>query len=73
MHNAPPFFENPSCEHTTSASLSLHPSSHTLPHTSLVHNSTLPSLSVEPPTNLIEPLLSQAAEYVNNYYLTHLF
>lgn len=42
----------PSCRHTTSASRSVHPSSHTVPHWPDKYSSTRPSLGLSPPTSL---------------------
>ena len=49
--------ENPSCLQTTWASIELHRSSHTVPHTPLTQTSTRPSRDEEPPTSLTEPLV----------------
>ena len=46
---------NPSCLHTTLASLLSHPSSHTVPHSLLIQISTLPSKGLKPPDNLTSP------------------
>ena len=46
---------NPSCLQTTLASLSSHPSSHTVPHSLLIQISTLPSKGLKPPDNLTSP------------------
>ena len=48
---------NPSWLHTTLASLEFQPSSHTVPHWSLMQISTRPSNWPEPPTSLISPVL----------------
>ena len=53
--HAPLSTSNPSCLHTTRASLELQLSSHTVPHTPPMHTSTLPSLSFDPPISRTSP------------------
>ena len=50
-----PVYAYPSCLQTTVASVLSHKSSHTVPHWSLMHTSTLPSYWLEPPTRRTSP------------------
>ena len=63
-HNQPTFMNwfmqiyllpYPNCLQTTVASVLSHKSSHTVPHWSLMHTSTLPSYWLEPPTRRTSP------------------
>ena len=49
--------ENPSCLHTTTASLVPQKSSQTVPHVLLLHTSTRPSFGTAPLTSLISPMV----------------
>ena len=50
-----PVYAYPSCLQTTVASVVSQESSHTVPHWSLMHTSTLPSYWLEPPTRRTSP------------------
>ena len=50
-----PVYAYPSCLQTTVASVLSQESSHTVPHWSLMHTSTLPSYWLEPPTRRTSP------------------
>ena len=60
----------PSCLQTTVASMLSQESSHTVPHWSLMHTSTLPSYWLEPPTRRTSPYiqLPLVLTIVNNTY-----
>ena len=63
---------NPSCLHTTPASVSFHPLSHTVPHIALKYISTLPSLDVRDPTSWMVPLNSGSTKAkVKSTYVNH--
>jgi len=57
-----PLVDIPSCLHTTIASVSSHPSSHTVPQLPLWQISTRPSYSFLPPTSRTSELLQTGAE-----------
>ena len=60
-----PRMEYPSCRHTTVASILLHESSHTVPHTLLlIQISTLPSFGMLPPSSCSWPVVQGAASKI---------
>lgn len=58
--------EKPDTLQTTPASTLAKESSHTVPQVSLTHTSTLPLLTVGPPTSLTDPWLQTTAAYMNS-------
>ena len=59
--------ENPSCLQTTLASGAPHKSSHTVPQTLPLQNSTRPSLTLAPPTSLKSPF-EHAMKELHNFH-----
>ena len=60
---------NPSCLHTTLASLLSHPLSHTVPHNPLMQISTLPALSTGPPARRSVPLVQDWIAMETNIHI----
>ena len=65
-----PLAPNPICLYTTSASFGSHPLSHTVPQNPSIQISTLPSLSLSPPTRRRFPELHSGWEVVFPWQIT---
>lgn len=63
-----PLAGTPNCRQTTVASLVLQKSSQTVPQTLLLHNSTRPSYSVEPPSSRRSPVVQDCPAIMINEY-----
>ena len=66
-----PWVEYPSCRQTTVASVLLHKSSHTVPHTLFIQISTLPSFGMLPPASRNSPVVHGPAINVQHWFMQH--